>query len=148
MHGVRGSLSPALSDISKVYLEGERLAKISSWILAALGVVEIVIGGFTGSVGLTADGVDSMSDAFASVLVWLGLKISKKAPDKKFHFGYYKIETLVAFVGAIGLIGIGAAILYRSYLALLDPKPLTLPALALAVLLIAGTVSLYRALLR
>jgi cation diffusion facilitator family transporter len=147
MDRMSGGLSPALSDISKGYLEGERLARASSWLLAALGVAEIVMGGFTGSVGLTADGIDSMSDAFVSFLVWLGLKISKKAPDKKFHFGYYKIESLVAFVGAIGLIGIGAAILYRSYLAFLDPKPLALPAVALAVLLIAGTISLYRALL-
>jgi cation diffusion facilitator family transporter len=135
-----------LSDISKGYLEGERLAKLSSLVLAGLGVTEIVAGELTGSVGLVADGIDSMSDTLISFLVWLGLKTSRKAPDKRFHFGYYKIESFVGFVGAIGLVGVGAAILYRSYLAFLDPKPLTLPALALAVLLIAGTVSLYRAL--
>ncbi|MGD0478309.1 MAG: cation diffusion facilitator family transporter [Nitrososphaerales archaeon] len=135
-----------MSDISKGYLEGERLAKLSSLVLAGLGVTEIVAGELTGSVGLVADGIDSMSDTLISFLVWLGLKTSRKAPDKRFHFGYYKIESFVGFVGAIGLVGVGAAILYRSYLAFLDPKPLTLPALALAVLLIAGTVSLYRAL--
>lgn len=134
-----------MSDISKGYLEGERLAKLSSFVLAGIGVGEIVVGELTGSVGLVADGIDSMSDTFVSSLVWLGLRISRKAPDKRFHFGYYKIESLFAFVGAIGLIGIGAAIMYRSYLVFLDPKPLTFPALALAVLLIAGTVSIYRA---
>lgn len=135
-----------MNNISEGYLEGERLAKSSSFVLAGLGVAEIVVGELTGSVGLVADGIDSMSDTLISFLVWLGLKTSRKAPDKRFHFGYYKIESFVGFVGAIGLVGVGAAILYRSYLAFLDPRPLAFPALALAVLLIAGTVSLYRAL--
>lgn len=134
-----------MAEASKGYLEGERLAKLSTWTLAGLGVVEIIVGEFTRSVGVTADGIDSMSDALVSFLVWLGLRISRRAPDERFHFGYYKIESFVSFVGAIGLIGIGAFILYRSYLAFLEPKPITLPALALAVLLLAGTISLYRA---
>lgn len=132
-------------EISAGYLEGEKLAKVSVWTLVALGVVEMAAGQFTGSIGLTADGIDSMSDGFVSLLVWLGLKMSRKAPDEKFHFGYYKVETLVAFATSIGLMGVGVGIIYRSYLAFLEPKPLTLPILALAVLLMAGTVSLYRA---
>lgn len=134
-----------MTEVSNGYLQGERLAYLSSWTLVVLGVVEIATGEFTGSVGLTADGIDSMSDALVSFLVWLGLKISRRMPDERFHFGYYKIESFVAFVGAIGLIGVAGAIFYRSYLAFLDPKPLKLPVLALAVLLIAGTISLYRA---
>ena len=110
-----------------------------------LGIIEIAAGGLTGSIGLTADGIDSMSDALVSFLVWLGLKISRRTPDERFHFGYYKIESFVAFVGAIALIGIAGAIFYRSYQAFLDPKPLNLPAVALAVLLTAGIISLYRA---
>jgi cation diffusion facilitator family transporter len=132
--------------MSAGYLEGERLAKVSVWTLVALGVIEVAAGQFTGSIGLSADGIDSISDGFVSFLVWLGLKMSQKAPDEKFHFGYHKVETLVAFVTSIGLMGLGGVVLYRSYLAFVKPKPLTLPVLALAVLLIAGTISLYRAL--
>ena len=134
------------TEMSAGYLEGERLAKVSVWTLVALGVIEIAAGQFTGSIGLSADGIDSISDGFVSFLVWLGLKMSQKAPDEKFHFGYHKVETLVAFVTSIGLMGLGGVVLYRSYLAFVKPKPLTLPVLALAVLLIAGTISLYRAL--
>src|SRR5208283_1549140 len=128
------------------HLYGERLARTSVWILVGLGVIEIAAGRFTGSIGLTADGIDSMSDALVSLLVWLGLRMSRKDPDERFHFGYYKVESLMAFVTSIGLMGIGGSILYRSYLSFLDPKPITLPALALGVLLVAGTVSTYRAL--
>jgi cation diffusion facilitator family transporter len=134
------------AEVSAGYLAGERLAKVSVWTLVALGVIEIAAGQFTGSIGLTADGIDSISDGFVSFLVWLGLRMSRKAPDEKFHFGYHKVETLIAFVTSIGLMGLGGVVLYRSYLAFVEPKPLTLPILALAVLLIAGTISLYRAL--
>lgn len=122
------------------------MAKVSSLTLAGLGGIEIVAGEFTGSVGLTADGIDSLSDAVVSLLVWLGLKLSLRAPDNRFHFGYYKVESLVAFGASIGLIAVGGFIIYRSYLAFIEPKPLTLPTLALVVLLLAGTISLYRAL--
>lgn len=134
------------AEVSAGYLEGERLAKVSVWTLLGLGVVEITAGQFTGSIGLTADGIDSISDGFVSFLVWLGLKMSRKAPDEKFHFGYHKVESLVAFVTSIGLMGVGGFVFYRSYRAFVEPKPLKLPALALAVLLIAGCISLHRAL--
>jgi len=134
------------TEMSAGYLEGGRLAKVSVWTLVALGVIEVAAGQFTGSIGLSADGIDSISDGFVSFLVWLGLKMSQKAPDEKFHFGYHKVETLVAFVTSIGLMGLAGVVMYRSYLAFVKPKPLTLPVLALAVLLIAGTISLYRAL--
>ena len=134
-----------MAEVSKGYLQRERLAYLSSWTLVLLGLIEIAAGGFTGSIGLTADGIDSMSDALVSFLVWLGLKISRRSADERFHFGYYKIESFVSFVGGIALIGIAGAIFYRSYLVFLDPKPISFPALALVVLLVAGTVSLYRA---
>lgn len=133
------------SGVSAGYLEGERLAKVSVWTLVGLGVIEIATGQFTGSIGLTADGIDSISDGFVSFMVWLGLKMSRKAPDEKFHFGYHKVESLVAFVTSIGLTGVGGYVIYRSYRAFLEPRPLTLPILAMAVLLIAGSISLYRA---
>ena len=127
------------------YLKGERLAYLSGWTLAMLGLVEIATGSFTGSIGLVADGIDSMSDALVSTLVWLGMRLSRRSADERFHFGYYKIESLVSFVGGIALAGVAVGVFYRSYQVFLNPKPLIIPYLALAVLLAAGTVSLYRA---
>jgi cation diffusion facilitator family transporter len=134
-----------VTETSTGYLRGERLAYTSSWTLVLLGLVEITSGVFAGSIGLTADGIDSMSDALVSTLVWLGLKISRRSADERFHFGYYKIESFVSFVGGIALVVIAAGVFYRSYQVFLDPRPLSLPYVALVVLLAAGTVSLYRA---
>ena len=73
-------------------IAGKRIAKISVVTLLAIGVVEIVAGYLSGSVVATADGIDSISDAMISFIVLLGLLIAHRPPDKKFHFGYHKVE--------------------------------------------------------
>jgi cation diffusion facilitator family transporter len=100
----------------------------------------------TGSVALFADGIDSLSDASVSFFVWTGLHFARRRPSKRFQFGYYKVESLTALLAALTLVVAASFIFVRSYRALLNPKPLTLPYTALGVLLVTGLVSLYRAL--
>src|SRR2546422_4599958 len=100
----------------------------------------------TGSVALFADGVDSLSDASVSFFVWTGLHFVRRRPSKKFPFGYYKVESLTALIAALILVAAASFIFLRSYRALLSPKPLNFLPAALAVLLVTGLVSLYRAL--
>ena len=137
----------ALQDDAKGFAEGERIAKASVWTLLALGVVEIAFSQLSGSIALLADGIDSISDAVVSFFVWTALRFTLKKPTDRFQYGYYKVESLAALLTAIGLMGIAGFISLRSYRALRDPAhTVALPATALTVLLIAGTVSLYRAL--
>jgi len=127
------------------FREGARVAKLSAFTLAGLGVLEIAVSLFTGSIGLLADGIDSLADAFISFTVYLGLKLSHRAPDERFHFGYYKVESFIALIASVAMIGISGFIIHRSYLAYINPRPLYLPRLALVTLIAAGTLSLYRA---
>ena len=88
----------------------QKVAKISIITLLSVGIVELVIGQISGSVVATADGIDSLSDAMISFIVFMGLVIAGRPPDKKFHFGYYKVESFAALMAAIGMIvmsGIG-----------------------------------------
>lgn len=114
--------------------------------LLALGVVEIGFSIVTLSVALLADGIDSIGDAGVTFFVWTGLRFVRRRPNRRFQYGYYKVESFTAFLTGIILIPVSAYILYRSYRALLRPESLRLPLLALAVLVIAGLGSLYRAL--
>ena len=72
------------------------------------------------SQALIADAVHSISDLFTDIIVLLGLKIGKKAPDEEHHFGHARIETLASAVVGLSLIataiylGIGAGLnIYR-----------------------------------
>ena len=126
-------------------IAGKRIAKISVVTLLAIGVVEIVTGYLSGSVVATADGIDSVSDAMISFIVLLGLRIAHKPADKKFHFGYHKVESFTALIAAIGMIIIGIVIFYNSYQSLLHPHEIKEPVLVMIVLASAGAISLHRA---
>ena len=135
-----------MQDDSTGFAAGERIAQLSVWTLLALGVVEVIFSTVTGSVALFADGVDSLSDASVSFFVWTGLHFARRRPSKRFPFGYYKVESLTALIAALILVAAASFIFLRSYRALLNPKPLSFLPAALAVLLMTGLVSLYRAL--
>jgi ferrous-iron efflux pump FieF len=135
-----------LQDDATGFAAGERIAQRSVWTLLALGIIEVVFSMVTGSIALFADGIDSLSDASVSFFVWTGLHFARRRPSKRFQFGYYKVESLTALLAALTLVVAASFIFVRSYRALLNPKPLILPYTALAVLLVTGLVSLYRAL--
>jgi cation diffusion facilitator family transporter len=124
---------------------GQRIAKISVVTLISIGVAELVTGYISGSVVATADGIDSISDATISFIVLLGLRIAHKPPDKKFHFGYHKVESFAALMAAIGMVIIGVVIFYHSYQSLVQPHEIKQPILTMVVLAVAGAISLHRA---
>lgn len=126
-------------------IAGKRIAKISVVTLLAIGIVEIITGILSGSVVATADGLDSIADAAISFIVLLGLRIAHKPADKKFHFGYHKVESFTALVAAIGMIVIGLVILYNGYQALIHPHEIKHPYIVMAVLAGASAFSLHRA---
>ena len=134
------------STINEGIIAGQKIAKISVFTLLGIGVAELIMGQISGSVVATADGIDSMSDAMISFIVLLGLRIAHRPPDKKFHFGYGKVETFAAVLAAIGMIVIGSIIAYHSYESFIHPGDINHPLITMIVLAVASAISLYRAL--
>jgi cation diffusion facilitator family transporter len=124
---------------------GQRIAKLSVITLVCIGIAELIIGQISGSIVATADGIDSLSDALISLVVFLGLRLANRPANSKFPFGYYKVESFAAMLAAIGMVAIGMFILYQSYLSLLHPHEIQQPVLTMVVLAAAGAISLHRA---
>ena len=131
--------------VNEGFREGQRIAKISVVTLICIGIAELLMGYISGSVVATADGVDSMSDAMISFIVLIGLRFAGRPADRKFQFGYHKVESLAAMVAAIGMIVIGIFIAYHSYEGLIHPNEIKHPIPTMIVLAIAGAISLHRA---
>jgi cation diffusion facilitator family transporter len=106
-----------------------------------VGVSEVIMGIFTLSIALIADGIQSFADAGVSMIVWIGLRIAKKAPDERFHFGYYRFETLSSVIAAVFMASLGFVVLYQSYLEFVNPVKVEDPMLAMAVAGAAAFVS-------
>jgi cation diffusion facilitator family transporter len=124
---------------------GQNIAKISVITLISLGIVELLIGYVSGSVVVVADGTDSLSDAMISFIVLIGLRIAHKPADRKFHFGYHKVESLAALIAAMGMVIMGSIIVYNSYQSLLYPHQINHHFLTMIVLVAASGISLHRA---
>jgi len=128
--------------------KGAKVAEKSFLILVLVGIVEVFVGIFSLSIALVADGVQSFADAVVSLIVWVGLRLSKKAPDGKFHFGYYRVETFSSVVASFFMAVLGGIILYESYLELLAPAEVMNAELAMAVALSAALVALVLSVLK
>lgn len=122
--------------------KGGGVAAKSFSILVLVGVFEVIIGLFSGSVGLLADGAHSFADAAVSLIVWLGLHLSRKAPDGKFHFGYYRVETFSSIIAALLMIGLGFVILYESYQILLFAREIVNAEIAMVTAIVATIIAL------
>ena len=125
-----------------------KVVLISAIVLVLIGIVEIVVGNYTNSVGLIADGIDSMSDSVISFMVWFGLRISRRQADKKFHFGYYRVETLVSLIVSMIMIAMSIYIFYNAYLRIKNPVELKYPLLGMVTLVAGGLISLWLSLIK
>jgi cation diffusion facilitator family transporter len=122
--------------------KGGAVAEKSFAISVLVGIVEVFVGIFSLSLALVADGVQSFADAVVSLIVWIGLRLSKKAPDGRFHFGYYRVETFSSIVAAFFMTVLGGLIVYESYQELLNPVEIVNAEIALAVAILASVIAL------
>jgi cation diffusion facilitator family transporter len=122
--------------------KGGAVASKSFVVLVLVGIAEVIVGVFSASLALIADGVHSFSDAAVSLIVWLGLRLSRKSADGKFHFGYYRVETFSSMVAAIVMSVLGAIILYESYQVLLYARQIVNAEIAMLAALAATVIAI------
>jgi len=94
--------------MSRVHKEGGRAGQKVTWVGAIVNAFLIACKFIAGTLGhsqaLIADAVHSVSDLFTDVVVLLGLRIGRKAPDEEHLFGHARIETLASAVVGLALI--------------------------------------------
>jgi cation diffusion facilitator family transporter len=84
--------------------------------------------GFIGhSFALIADGIESLSDVISSTVVYLGLRVAIKPPDKEHPYGYGKAEPVAAVIVSLALIVAAIVIGIESIRQIQTPHPLPDP---------------------
>ncbi|WP_432698619.1 cation diffusion facilitator family transporter [Marinobacterium sp. YM272] len=125
----------------------EKVTLIGSVLDLALGIIKIVIGIFSNSAALVADGLHSLSDLFTDVMVIIVLRLSHQAPDRNHPWGHGRFETIGTVVLGVILALVGVLIAYDSIMRLFaDTQPPTpaWPALIAAAISIAGKEWIFR----
>lgn len=73
---------------------------VGIFVNALLCIIKFVVGSLTGSVSITADALNNLSDAGSSVVTIVSTKLSDRPVDKEHPFGHGRIEYISALVVA------------------------------------------------
>jgi cation diffusion facilitator family transporter len=96
---------------------------------------------FTGLLGnsyaLIADGVESVTDIFTSIVVFGGFKIGAKPPDKNHPWGHGKAESLAALFVSLILCAVAVGIAVQSIKEISNPS---LPPAAYTLIVLVGVI--------
>ncbi|MBN2123391.1 MAG: cation transporter [Deltaproteobacteria bacterium] len=124
---------------------GRRITLVGTLVNIFLIAIKFLAGIFGHSQALIADAVHSISDLFTDVVVLVGLKIGRKAPDESHHFGHARLETMASLVVGLALVATSIYIGYKAILNLYNHTEYhpTVLALAGAGLSIASKEILY-----
>ena len=99
--------------------------------------VKLAVGTVAGSVAITADAMNNLSDATSSVVTLVGFKLAEKPADEHHPYGHARYEYLSGLAVAGMIVVIGFELAKTSVEKILAPEPVAFSA-AMAVVLIAS----------
>ena len=111
-----------------------------------LFIGKLFAGTISGSIAITADAFNNLSDAGSSVVTLLGFKLAAQEPDQGHPFGHGRLEYVSGLVVAMLIILMGVELLKSSADKILHPEEVTFGILPLVILAVSILVKLYMSL--
>lgn len=105
--------------------KGERAVVFTMFAYVALSLLKLAVGYAAGSEALKADGWNNMTDIVVSLAVWIGLRISRKPPDRDHPYGHFRAETVAALVAALIMMSVGLQVIWQAGRQLFAPETAT-----------------------
>ena len=100
-----------------------------------LFMLKLIVGTLSGSVAITADAVNNLSDASSNIVSLLGFKLAMKPADEDHPYGHGRFEYLSGLMVAVMILVIGVELLKDSVEKILNPERVAMnPALVLVLL--------------
>lgn len=108
-----------------------------------LFIGKLAIGILSGSVSITADAMNNLSDASSSIVTLIGFKLAEKPADSDHPYGHARYEYLSGLAVAALIIVIGFELAKSSIDKIINPSPVTLSAPLVLVLVASIVVKLW-----
>lgn len=102
-----------------------------------LAVAKYIAGTLSGSISVTADAINNLSDAGSSIVSLFGVKLSAKPADKDHPYGHGRIEYISASIVAFLVLLMGVELLKNSVNKIINPNPVSFSAVSLVILLLS-----------
>lgn len=104
---------------------------------------KLAVGSISGSVAVTADAFNNLSDAGSSVISLIGFRLAAQKPDPRHPFGHGRIEYIASLIISFIIIMMGFELGKDSVVKIFKPEPVNYSPITFAVLGISVLVKLY-----
>ncbi len=113
-------------------------------VLLSLG--KLLVGSLSGSVSITADAMNNLSDASGSIVTLVAFRVADKPADEHHPYGHARAEYVSGLMVAMLVVFIGFELVKSSVEKIFAPAPVAFTGLTVAVLLVSIGVKLWMAL--
>ena len=90
-----------------------------------LFLIKFFVGMFVGSIAISADAFNNLSDAGSSIITIIGFKMANKPADAEHPFGHGRIEYLSALIVAFLVMLVGVQFIKSSIERIFNPTEVT-----------------------
>jgi cation diffusion facilitator family transporter len=122
--------------------EKSTVAAVSVASNSVLVILKLIVGLIVGSVSVISEAIHSGMDLLASIIALFAVKTSGKRADTDHPFGHGKVENISAFVEALLILLAAIWIIYESVQKLMNPQPLEVIGLGIAVMLFSSVTNI------
>lgn len=102
-----------------------------------------IAGFLSGSIAITADAFNNLSDAGSSIITLIGFRISGQRPDSEHPFGHGRMEYISGFLVSVAILIMGFELVKSSINKLLHPEPVESSPVIIAILAVSILVKVY-----
>lgn len=102
-------------------------------------------GVISGSVAITADAFNNLSDAGSSFITLVGFLFAGKEPDLDHPFGHGRFEYISGFVVSMAILFMGFELMKSSVIKIIRPEPVDTSIIAMMILIVSILVKVYMA---
>ncbi|MCO8193596.1 cation diffusion facilitator family transporter [Anaerofustis sp. NSJ-163] len=111
-----------------------------------LFAIKYFAGIISGSIAITADAFNNLSDAGSSVITLIGFKFAGMKPDIEHPFGHGRVEYISGFAVSVMIILMGAELLKSSIDKIFHPESIDTTVVSFIILIVSILVKLYMSL--
>lgn len=108
-----------------------------------LFIGKYIVGTLSGSIAITADAFNNLSDSGSSLITLLGFKMSGAKPDADHPFGHGRWEYLSGLAVSALIIVMGIELVISSIRRIIHPAEVTSNAITIVILIVSMLVKLY-----
>ncbi len=129
---------------SKVRLAyGTLCSVLGIFLNVVLFAIKMIAGTISGSIAVTADAFNNLSDAFSSFITLIGFKLADQKPDADHPFGHGRFEYISGFIVSGVILLMGFELIKSSIGKIISPESVEFGLVPAVILLVSVMIKLY-----